>query len=226
MDQESSLTKFVISVIETLKPDEIAVQKQIEDLRKAHPKLTKEQLAKKWGDKICWLYTAEGAASALPGAIPGLGTLAQICVEGGAITADLAYMLRCMGGMVIGIAKIYERDSDAPFNQEFVRVLGLWCGVLSLGKETTLRISTKIVIAQFKKVPAEIFKKINKRVGTTILTKYGTKRGGMAVGRAIPFGVGVIVGGGFNLATMKGFKRIAIKYFKTDETVLSFDENG
>lgn len=117
----------------------------------------------------------------------------------------------------MGIGHIFGRDMDAPFNQEFVRVLGLWCGVLSLSKETTARISSKIAIAQFKKVPSEIFKKINRRVGTTIVTKYGTKRGGVAIGKLIPFGVGAAVGGGFNLATMKGFKKAAIEYYKSDD---------
>jgi len=57
-------------------------------------------------------------------------------------------------------------------------------------------------------------------VGTTIVTKYGTKRGGIALGRVIPFGVGVVVGGGFNLATMKGFKRASLKYYGSDDVGL------
>lgn len=47
------------------------------------------------------------------------------------------------------------------------------------------------------------------------VTKYGTKRGGIALGRVIPFGVGVVVGGGFNLIIMKGFKRAALKYYSS-----------
>ncbi|TLD43479.1 MAG: hypothetical protein JETT_0297 [Candidatus Jettenia ecosi] len=166
----------------------------------------------------------EGAATALPSAIPGLGTAVQVGVEAGAISADLVYMLRCMARITIGVGQIYERDTSASFNQDFVRVLGVWCGVLSLGKEATIRVASKVAIAQFDKVPAEIFKRINRKVGTTIVTKYGTKRGGIALGRLIPFGVGAVVGGGFNLATMKGFKRAAIKYYKTDDAIL-YEEN-
>ncbi|MFD2270883.1 hypothetical protein ACFS07_06490 [Undibacterium arcticum] len=51
-------------------------------------------------------------------------------------------------------------------------------------------------------------------MGTTIVTKYGAKRGGIAVGRLVPFGVGAVVGGGFNWATMKGFKTAAANYYK------------
>ena len=223
MSEHGKLQKYVMRIVEVLQPSHENVLKEIEDLKKAHPKLNKLQLAHKYADKICWLYSSAGAATSLPGIIPYLGTGVQIAVEGGAITADLAYMLRCMGGMVIGIGHIYERDMTTPFNQEFVRVLGLWCGVLSLSKETSVRISSKIAIAQFKRVPAEIFKKINRRVSTTIVTKYGTKRGGIALGRMVPFGVGVVVGGGFNLSTMKGFKKAAINYYKTDDGMLVAD---
>jgi hypothetical protein len=220
MSDQSLLTTCVLKAIETLQPDSDDVARHIADLRSAHPKLTKDGLANKWTDKICWRYASEGAATALPGAIPGWGTAAQVAIEAGAISADLAYMIRCMAGMTIGVGQIYDRDTDASFNQDFVRVLGIWCGVLSLGKEATVRVTTKVAIAQFKKVPVEIFKRINRKVGTTIVAKYGTKRGGIAVGRLIPFGVGALVGGGFNLATMKGFKKAAINYYKTDDSIL------
>jgi hypothetical protein len=36
----------------------------------------------------------------------------------------------------------------------------------------------------------------------------------------IPFGVGALVGGGFNLATMKGFKAAAIRYYRSDDAIL------
>jgi hypothetical protein len=51
---------------------------------------------------------------------------------------------------------------------------------------------------------------MNQKVGVTIVTKYGAKRGGLAVGRRIRFGIGALVGGGSNLATMKGIKIVGI----------------
>ena len=55
---------------------------------------------------------------------------AQIATEAGAITVDLAIMLRWMAAMICGIGHIYGRDIETEFNQNFVKVLGLWCGVL------------------------------------------------------------------------------------------------
>jgi hypothetical protein len=223
MAEQGGLQKFVMWVVETVQPDPESIRREIDDLRTAHPALDKDALAQKFANRICWLYAAAGAATALPGVIPGLGTAAQASVEGAAIATDLGYMLRCMAGMVIGIGCIYERDTSAPFNQEFVRVLGLWCGVLNLVKGSTARVAKKAATAAFKKVPGEVFMRINRRVGTTIVTKYGTKRGGIAIGRLVPFGVGAIVGGSFNLATMKGFKRGAVRYYKSDDGVLVED---
>jgi hypothetical protein len=220
MSEEGKLQRLVMQLVEMVQPSKEHVLKEIQDLKKAHPKLNRYHLAHKYADRICWLYASEGAATALPGVIPGLGTGVQVAIESGAVSADLAYMLRCMAGLVLGIGYIYERDMEAPFNQEFVRVLGLWCGALSLTKESLSRIGSKIAVAQFKKAPAEVFKKINRRVATTIVTKYGTKRGGIAVGKLVPFGVGVAVGGGFNLVTMKGFKRAAINYYRSDDGML------
>lgn len=211
-----ALANVVTRLIATIQPDVPDVRRHIADLQKAHPGLTREDLAEKWADRVCWRYASEGAATALPGAIPGIGTAVMIGVEAVAISADLAYMIRCMAGMTIGVGLVFERDVEASFNQDFVRVLGLWCGVLNLSKPAVTRVATKIAVAQFKRLPAEIFKKINQRVGTTIVTKYGVKRGGIAIGRLIPFGVGALVGGGFNLATMKAFKASALSYYTTD----------
>lgn len=220
MAEEGVLQRLVMGIVETVAPNQENIAREIADYEKAHPRLDRAALADRWADRICWLFATEGAVTALPSAIPVLGTAVQVGVEVGTISADLAYMLRCMAGMVMGVGQLYERDQSTPFNHEFVRVLGLWCGVLNLSKKATQKISTKVAVAQFKKVPAEIFKRINRKVGTTIVTKYGVKRGGIAIGKLVPFGVGAVVGGGFNLATMKAFKAAAIRYYTTEDAVL------
>ena len=226
MPDQSPMVKTVMRVVSAVAPDRDRIAREVDDCRRAHPKYDREKLAQAWGNRICWLFAAEGAATALPGVIPGIGTAAQVAIESGAISADGLYMFRCQAGLTMGIARIYGRDLDAPFNQDFVRVLGLWCGALTLSKEGLKVVGTKVAVAQFKKLPAEVFKRINRRVGTTIRSKYGTKRGGVAVGRLVPLGVGALVGGGFNLATMKAFKRAAIWYYGTNAVELPSEQDG
>jgi hypothetical protein len=58
-----------------------------------------------------------------------------------------------------------------------------------------------------------MLKKINTKLGTTVLTKYGTKRGGVALGRMLPFGVGATVGGGVNLIMTRSFGSVILRYY-------------
>jgi len=203
----------IVRMTKTLSPPFGEIKKDIADYKKAHKGKKMVELANGYGDSICRKYTSVGVATALPSIIPGLGTGAQIAIEGAAISTDLALMLRFMGSMTVGIGLIYKRDVETSFNQDFVRVLGLWCGVLKAAEKASKRVATKIAVAQFNKMPAKIFQKINQKVGTTILTKYGTKRGGIAIGRLIPFGVGALVGGLYNRYVMKSFKKKAIIFY-------------
>lgn len=214
----------IVTLTQKLTPPYEEIKRDVNDFKKAHPSMTAQELADAYGNKICWKYTSVGIASALPGAIPRLGTATQIAIEGGSISADLALMLRWMGSMTCGIGYIYGRDMSTNFNQDYVKVLGLWCGVLTSAKEATKRVGTKVAVAQFKRVPGKIFTKINQKVGTTVITKYGTKRGGIAVGRLIPFGVGCIVGGSFNNYTMKTFKKKATVFFASDNDTILYWE--
>ena len=50
-----------------------------------------------------------------------------------------------------------EKNIRNEFNQEFVIVLGVWCGVIQAAELVTKRIGTKAAVAQFKKVPGKIF---------------------------------------------------------------------
>ncbi|MFN0029914.1 MAG: hypothetical protein ACKV2O_22390 [Acidimicrobiales bacterium] len=57
---------------------------------------------------------------------------------------------------------------------------------------------------------------INRALGRTIVTKYGTQRGAITLGRVIPFGIGGVIGGGGNYLLGKGTGKAAIKYFEDD----------
>ncbi len=174
-----------------------------------------------FANRIRRKYTSIGVASALPSIIPGVGTAVQVGLEAGAISGDILLLLRWMAAISYGIALIYGKNIRNEFNQEFVKVLGVWCGVIKAAEQVTKRIGTKVAVVQFnKRVSGKILAKINQKVGTTIFTKYGTKRGGIALGKLIPGGVGVIVAGTFNYVTMTKFKKAAIKYYSGGNFVI------
>ena len=147
--------------------------------------------------------------------MPGLGTILQVGTELSAISADIALMIRNQVYLVFAVGECYGLKGREILIQDSLICIGLWTNALSLTKSGTIRIGTKIAEVQFKKkFPVEILKSINRKVGTTILTKYGTKRGGIAIGKIIPIGVGVLIGGGFNYCMMKSFKKSTLEYFK------------
>ena len=219
-EDKKKLSDFLMKITLALAPEFDSIRCDLVDFKKKHHYSSQndrdaiEKLANKYGDSIVAKYTSVGVATALPGAIPGIGTLIQIGAETGAITTDLALMIRWMGSMCIGIALLYDRDIESEFNQDFIKVLALWCGVLTSLKVAGKRIGTKVAIAQFKRIPGKVFTKINQRVGTVIIAKYGTKRGGVAIGRLVPFGAGALIGGVFNYFTMNSFKMAAIGFYK------------
>jgi hypothetical protein len=217
----------LLTIVNSVSPSFDSIKTEIAELKKSYPNKTKDELADLFGNRLRKKYTSVGLASALPSVIPGVGTAVQIATELTTISGDLALMLRWMASNCYGIALIYDKDINSEFNQEFVRVLGVWCGVIQSAKVVSAKIATKVAVVQFNKnVSGKVLQKINQRVGTTILTKYGAKRGGIAIGKLIPFGIGALIGGGFNYHTMNQFKKSAIEYFKVgnEEEFIMYEE--
>ncbi|MBQ6307184.1 MAG: hypothetical protein IJK78_11510 [Bacteroidales bacterium] len=215
----------LVSIIQAVAPSNEHIAQEVSELKYLNPQLSNDQLALRWGKRIRNNYTSVGVATALPSAIPGIGTAAQIAIEAGTISADLALMLRWMGKLCMGIGMIYGNNPSFTINQDLVNILGLWSGVVDVAKNATKRVGTKVAVVQFNKhVSGKVLAKINKRVGTTILTKYGGKRGGVALGKLVPFGVGAVIAGGFNYFTFNAFMKSAINYYKNDNDYVMFEE--
>jgi len=206
---------FLLTLIGKLSPSSKQVREWIQEIRKNNKGISKDDLAEYVASRIVWTYTGQGVALGLPGAIPGLGTIAQVVIESGAVTADIALMVRNQTYLVFALGHCYGIRGRETLIQDSLICMGLWSNALVLTKSGAIRIGTKVLAAQFKKnFPAKILQAINRKVGTTILTKYGTKRGGVAIGKLIPFGVGAVVGGAFNYAVMKHFKNRSIEFFR------------
>ena len=215
----------IATIIQSVAPSNEHIAQEVDELKYLNSKLSRDQLALRWGKRIRNNYTSVGVATALPSSIPGIGTAAQIAIEAGTITGDLALMLRWMGKLCMGISIIYGNNPENSINQDLINILGIWCGVIDAAKNATTRVGTKVAVAQFnKRISGKTLAKVNQRVGTTVVTKYGTKRGGIALGKLIPFGVGAVIAGGFNYFTFNGFMKSAIDYYKNDNDYVMFEE--
>ena len=203
-----------INIVKRITPSFHEVRKDIELLRLSNPGITPEKLSQLYGKKIRNKYTSVGIATSLPGIIPGIGTAAQLAVEAGSVSADLAMMLRWMATLCYGTAYIYGRDIEQDFENEFTIVLGLWAGVLTSEEITTAK-ATAITAGHFDKHIADRIKnRMNQKVWRKLALKYGAKRSGIIGGKLIPFGIGAVIGGSFNYSTMQRFGNEANEYFK------------
>jgi len=162
-----------------------------------------------------WKLTGVGVVASLPSAIPGLGTAVQIGVTTTSITGETWLILRNLTAMQWMVAGIMGHDVfDPERHDELIIVWGIETGVIVPAKEAIKRVGTKVAIKQFnKRVSGSLLKRINQKLGTTVITKWGTKRGGIALGRLIPLGVGAAVGGGMNYLTARSFGAACLKYY-------------
>ncbi|MCO6148432.1 EcsC family protein [Flavobacterium sp. NRK1] len=194
------------------------IERNVRKLQFENPGKTQAQLSRLYINKLRNKYASVGAVTALPGIIPGLGTVAQVAVEAGAISTDVAFMLRWMAGICYGISLIYGHDIKDNFEEEFTMVLGLWSGVV-IPEKAALAKGDKVSVNHFDKHIAERIKnRMNQKIARKMVTKYGSKRGGAALGTLIPFGIGAIVGGSFNYITLQRFGKYANDYFGGNTT--------
>lgn len=191
------------------------IRNDVLQLKHTNPGKTQKQLSRLYANKARNRYASVGAVTALPGVIPGLGTVAQVAVETGAVSADIVLMLRWMAGTCYATGLIYDHDTEHDFEQEFTLVLGLWAGVV-LPENTTKAKGEKISINHFDKhITDRIKNRMNQKIARKLVTKYGSKRGGAVLGRLVPFGVGAVVGGTFNYFTLDKFGKYADDYFSS-----------
>jgi hypothetical protein len=126
-----------------------------------------------------------------------------------------AILLRNVAGFQHCVAGLYGHDLHAPERiDELLIVTGLQSGAILPAREAVNRVGTKIAATQFNRhVSGAMLRKINTKLGTTVLTKYGTKRGGVALGRMLPFGVGATIGGSVNFITTRSFGHWILRYY-------------
>jgi hypothetical protein len=198
-----------------LLPDPYDANRRVEELKASHPAESAAALANREVRGTVLRCTGAGVVAGLPGAIPGLGTFAQACATLGIASGEAAILLREVAGLQYCVAGLYGHDLHAPERiDELLIVAGLQSGAILPAREAGKRVGTKIAAAQFNRhVSGAMLRKINTKLGATVFTKYGTKRGGVALGRMLPFGVGATIGGSVNFIMIRKFGHYMLRYY-------------
>lgn len=156
-------------------------------------------------------YTAfTGGATALTGVIPGLGTL--IASVGGT-TADVALSMKWQIEMTMAIAVVYGHDITIEEEKRLCFIIAGLGAINEAAKEGGKAVGSKAfvkMIQQYLKgATLQAVKEIFKKVGITFTRK--------AAEKAIPFGVGVIIGFSANKGLTRYVGSKASDFFKANE---------
>ena len=177
------------------------------------------QLRRSFARELATVGAATGGAAALPAV--GTGTAVATGV------AEISWFTARSADLILAIAAVHGHTEPSveerrlwvlsvlAFGNEASTMVTRLAGEMGkgLGKKATERVST------------ETLKSINRAIGRTIVTKYGTKRGVIALGTALPCGIGAAIGGGANYALTRAISRHADSFFRAlPQAVVDLDQ--
>jgi hypothetical protein len=161
---------------------------------------------------------ASGAAAGGAAAIPGVG----LATTSAAFALELGWSTVRLTDLILTIAAIHGHGGAS------VEERRLWVlSILTYGDAASTMVTR--LVGQVRRagradaalsrpattqIPAEALRQLNRTIGATIVAKYGTRRGAMALSRAIPFGIGAVLGYGLNSYVVKATARQAHAFFQ------------
>lgn len=153
--------------------------------------------------EIVGLGTATGGIAALPGA----GTATAIGVG----MADIGWVTVRNADLIFTIAALHGH-TEADVEERTAWVLA----VLVFGDGAAA--SYEALARELGKKAASVatsatMKKMNKAMATKVFKGYGTKKGVLALGKALPFGIGAVFGGTASYRGLKALIRHADQFF-------------
>lgn len=198
-----ALTKAIDTVLRVQRP---MVVNMVKALRKKHPDETPAQIAKRLEKSYLRDVTLGGGAVGASAFIPGIGTAASVGLSGVAV---LGYLERT----AIYAQAIAELHGVKVSDPEVARSMVM---AIMLGEDGSNLMNT--VLAQSTKAAGVTNKwglmmgksqsngkvfSVERTLRNMFIKRFLTRQSGAMLGRALPFGLGAIAGGGANLALAK-----------------------
>jgi hypothetical protein len=155
------------------------------------------------------LSAAIGAVTAAPAVFPGVGTAVAL----GASVADAGATLYGEVAMIVELAAATGRPDDDPavLTVDVLIVLARDAGV-DIPDE--LLAHAQRGEAAPTEIPRETIGDLNRELGGRVVKRIARRRARLLLGRELPFGVGVALGGVSNYRTMHSLGKTAIKHLQ------------
>lgn len=166
-----------------------------------------DQLVQQFSRELAVMGAVTGGAAAAP----GVGTVVTLS----SAAAELGWFTLRAGDLILAIASVHGH-TEPSVEERRAWVLS----ILAFGNSAS-KMLTRLAGEAGKgiggkataRVPTEVLLRVNKRLGRTIVTKYGSKRGAIALGRALPLGIGAAIGGVANYGLIRVIGKQADQFF-------------
>lgn len=174
------------------------IKKRVGRLKKKNPGFTGEDICRLIIKKKCRWCAAVGAATALPGAVPVVGTLVAVL---GGTALDMTAMGFFITEMILEVAAVYGRNLDIPGTSREA----VWVLASSVGAGVAGRGLTRVTVSQLS---GRAFTRLIEQA----LLAMGIRATQRTILRVIPI-VGMFIAGAINYYTCKKVGEFVIKYY-------------
>lgn len=196
-ESSSSLMKMVEAIAISPQDARELVAQYESQARSSSPSATDEKIQDAVVDKIISRYSklaaTSGAATALPGVIPGVGT--AVSAVGGGL-ADISVCMKLQIDMTMCLAVAINGKMSNEDAKHMSYIIALYGSLEQMGSSGATRIASKAgvrMVHQYLKGPTlQVIKELFAKIGISFTQK--------AVAKVIPLGIGVIIGGTANYA--------------------------
>ncbi len=155
-----------------------------------------------------------GTAGAAAGAVaitPVIGTGASLLTA----VAELGWFTARAGDLVLTIAAVHGRtDPTVEERRAWVLAVLIYGSSAKEGFSKAVgEASRSTATGVNQRLPFATLQVANRLMSRSMLQRYGTRRGLIALGRALPVGIGALIGGGANYRAIRKLARDADAFF-------------
>lgn len=154
---------------------------------------------------------AAGAAAGAAAVAPAVGTATTVL----ATTAELGWFTARAGDLILTIAATHGRpDPTVDERRAWVLAVLIYGSSAKDGLARAINeATTGTTPAVNRQLPLVTLQAANRLMSRSLLRRYGSRRGLIALGRALPIGIGALIGGGANYVAIRTLARDADQFF-------------
>ena len=204
----SSQTEVAIETAVRLRAPSLAAGVEVERL--LYPDLADDLFLVHLVRRRAKLSGIVGAVTALPSTLPGAGTAVAV----GSSLADSAAMLYSEVALIVELCAASGRAVDDPdaLTVDVLVVLAMSAGV-EVPRE--LLAEARRGALDPTAIPRSTLADLNRELGARVVKRVARRRARLFLGRELPFGVGVALGGTANYRIMQALGRTATTHLRT-----------